>query len=57
MLCKFLTLLKELRLFIGLLVATGGISAIDKNTTLEYIYGYNIHLAILTIIGIYINHI
>ena len=53
---KFTTLLKELRLFIALIFAMGGISVIDKSTTLEYIYVYNIHLVILIIIGIYINH-
>lgn len=53
---KFISLLKELRLFITLLFTIGGISAIDKNVTLEYIYAYNIHLAIITLLGIYINH-
>jgi len=51
-----LAVLKELRLFISLLITTGMISFIDVNVTLKYIYAYNIHLAMLTIIGIYINH-
>jgi len=53
---KFIALMKELRLFITMIFTIGGVSMIDKNVTLEYIYAYNIHLAILTIIGIYINH-
>jgi len=53
---KFITLLKELRLFITLLFTMGGVTAFNKDIALEYIYTYNIHLAILTIVGIYINH-
>ena len=53
---KLLNILKELRLFIGILIATGWISAANPNKTLEYIYTYNIHLVIIIVIGVYINH-
>ena len=53
---KFMRLLKELRLFITLLFTMGGVSAFNKDVTLEYIYVYNIHLAVLIVIGIYVNH-
>jgi len=53
---NILAVLKELRLFISLLITTGMVSFINVDMTLDYIDTYNIHLAILTIIGIYINH-
>ena len=53
---KFMRLVKELRLFITLLFTIGGVSAFNKDVTLEYIYVYNIHLAVLIVIGIYVNH-
>lgn len=53
---KYLETLKELRLFIALILTMGGTSILNWDKSLDYIYTYNIHLAILTIMGIYINH-
>ncbi|MCF6330303.1 MAG: hypothetical protein L3I99_01990 [Sulfurimonas sp.] len=53
---NFIAIIKELRLFMALLFAGGGMSVLNPDLVLEYIYAYNIHLAIITIGGIYINH-
>lgn len=53
---KFIEAIKELRLFITFMVTTLGISVFNVDQVLNYIYIYNIHLAMLTVIGIYINH-
>lgn len=53
---KGIELLKELRLFIAFLVTTGGITIFDNELVMKYVYMYNIHLAVLTVLGIYINH-
>lgn len=53
---NFVNLLKELRLFLALLITTGGISLFNGELVMTYIYTYNIHLAAITIIGIYVNH-
>ena len=49
-------LLKELRLFLALFITTGGISLFNGELAMEYVYTYNIHLAVITIMGIYVNH-
>jgi len=53
---KFVSLLKELRLFITLLFTMGGVAAFNKDIAIQYVYAYNAHIFILIIIGIYVNH-
>ena len=53
---KLISLIKELRLLIAIIITTGGVSALNIDIALEYIYVYNIHLGIITVLGIYINH-
>ena len=53
---KYIEVIKEARLFIVLILTISGTSIINWDKSLEYIYAYNVHLALITIIGIYINH-
>lgn len=53
---KAIQLIKELRLFLALFATTSGIGVFNSEKAIEYVYAYNIHLAVLTISGIYINH-
>lgn len=49
-------IIKELRLFLVFVVSLVGTSMWNWEQALVYIYTFNIHLAILTIGGIYITH-
>ncbi len=53
---NFISFLKEIRLFIIMIITIGGVGTFNLEKSIEYIHTYNIHLAILTVIGIYINH-
>lgn len=57
--CKqinFIETLKELRLFIAFIASIVGTSALSWETVMNYVYTYHIHLAVITLVGIYINH-
>lgn len=53
---NLISFIKELRLFIAMIVTISGLGLFNQEMAMEYIYAYNIHLALITIIGIYINH-
>jgi len=53
---KFLEIMKELRLFLALFATGGSISLFNGEAVMEYVYVYNIHLATLTVVGIYVSH-
>ncbi len=49
---KTLEIIKELRLFIAIIISLGGTSIFNWDATISYIYAYNIHLVlIVSIIG------
>ena len=50
---KILETLKEIRLFILLIISLGGTSFLNWDNTMEAVYTYNIHLGVITILGIY----
>lgn len=49
-------LIKELRLFLAMFLTGGGLSLLNEDLVMQYVYTYNIHLAALTITGIYVSH-
>lgn len=53
---NFISFLKEIRLFIAMIITLSGLGIFNKDIAMEYVYTYNIHLALITVIGIYINH-
>lgn len=54
---KFLEIMKETRLYIVLGLTIGGTSVIHWEQSMKYFFDYNAHLGIITILGMYINHL
>lgn len=50
------TLIKELRLFLAIILTVSGTSIFNWELFINYVYMYNIHLGFIGVCGIYINH-
>ena len=53
---KFTELLKELRIFIALIVTVTGTSILNTDIVMDYISTYNIHLGLITIVSSYLAY-
>ena len=53
---KVLAVVKETRLFLTFMGTTGIVSAFKWDIVMGYVYTYNIHLGVITLVGIYVNH-
>ena len=49
-------LIKELGLFVSAIIGIVGVGVFNQDIAMEYIYAYNIHLALTIVISAYINH-